>query len=187
MSAIHEALKKARNVRKGQEAEPKTETSARMAPAVIEVRSTVNPAMVAWMVAIAMVGVAAFSWQYARASSLQKKLTLALLELNDTRGDYLDSHKKKANEVDKLRSTVEQLNDKIRQLEKDRNHVWMLKQTVEVENLQKEKKISEITKQKHDLEMTRWRLSEELDELKKEIQIQPGGLIPPKSSVRSER
>lgn len=186
MSAIHEALKKARSVRKNQESRPVEDARAQSAP-VIEVRQKTSRASVGWIVAVAMIGVAAFSWEYAHATRLQKKLTQALLELNDTRGDYLSAKKKKLEDTGKMSMNMEELKEKLRKAEADRNHTWFLKQTVEVENLQKEKKISELTKQKHDLEMTRWRLEDEVDQLKKEMDQQRSLLFSSSTSSKSER
>ncbi len=186
MSAIHEALKKARSVRKNPEIRPAEDARAQSAP-VIEVRQAAPRSTVGWMVAVVMIGVAAFSWEYAHATRLQKKLTQALLALNDTRGDYLSVQKKKIEDTQKMSTSIDDLKEKIRKAEAERNRVWLLKQTVEVENLQKEKKISEITKQKHDLEMTRWRLAEEVEELKKEMDAQRSFLSSSGTSSKSER
>ncbi len=187
MSAIHEALKKARSVRKDQDIRPVEDTRAQSAP-VIEVRQAASRSSLGWMVAVVMIGVAAFSWEYAHATRVQKKLTQALLELNDTRGDYLSVKKKKIEDTDKMSTSIEDLKEKVRKAEADRNHTWFLKQTVEVENLQKEKKISELTKQKHDLEMTRWRLADEVEQLKKEMDRQRSLLFSSSTpSKKSER
>lgn len=186
MSAIHEALKKARSLRKHQETPPVEDTRAQSAP-VIEVRQATSRSSLGWMVAVIMIGVAAFSWEYAHATRLQKKLTQALLELNDTRGDYLNVKKKKIEDTDKMSTNIDDLKERLRKAEADRNHTWFLKQTVEVENLQKEKKISELTKQKHELEMTRWRLADEVEQLKKDLERQRSLFFSSSTSSKSER
>lgn len=171
MSVIHEAVKKARQVWKEDQTpdrlsavspEPKTEKSHFS----IQKTGRTAPEWVVWFLSALVLAEAGLCfWESNRRQKAEEKMKLAYLELNDARGNYLDAKKDKE-EVDLKRSReIRKLQEQMERAVAERREIAMQKQSVEFDNLQKTKKISELTKNIHQLEMDKYKLQDEVDEL----------------------
>ena len=140
MSVIHEAVKRARG---GEES-----SSAPSAPLKAGKPSRKNALV--WTLLVFVIAEAALCFrEHDLRLHSEEKMRKAYLELNDTRGNYLeksDTARRSASELRELRSKISE---------------------VESDNFEKEKKISMLTKQEHETEMEKFRLEDEVKVLKK--------------------
>ncbi len=152
MSVIHEALK--RDLEKQSKKLDFFKITASQTP---------------WLWWVMLFFVAAEGGLFLRESALrkkaEKKLKLALLNLNDARGDSMDVKEDNA----QVESEAEELKAKLKKSFMDQNEISAAKRAVEMENIKKEKKISELTTAAHQSEMRKYELQEEVQSLKKEL------------------
>lgn len=162
MSVIHESLKKARETR-----QPKDQATPSGEVPALTVRTGRPPSVrFLWLMLFFVLLEGAF---FIRESALrhkaEEKMKQAYLELNDVRGNSLEAQKKKV----QIESQVEDLRDQLKKAVLDKTDVLRSKRSVEMENLDKEKKISELTKTMHEVEMSKFQLKEEIRALKQEL------------------
>lgn len=162
MSVIHESLKRAREAR-----QKKTPPVSHEISPTITVRSERKAASrLVWLMSFFVLAEGAF---FVRESALrqraEEKMKQAYLELNDARGDSLDVRKKKK----EMESRVMDLQRELKKAVIDKTELISAKRSVELENLEKEKKISALTKDMHRIEMSKYQLKEEVDSLKREL------------------
>ena len=142
MSVIHEALRRARAIR------PKPSVTVRSrGPA---------PAWLGWLMLFFVLaeGALYLRERYLRTHS-QEKMRLAYLALNDARGDS----------TEEIRRLKVKLNEALR----SKDDIASVKQSVEFDNVRKEQKLSDLTKEMHGLEMSKMRLQDEVQALKAEL------------------
>ena len=162
MSATHEALKRAREVR-----QKKAPLTSPQGEAVLTVGSH-RPAS-AWFWWMMLFFVLAESALLVRENVLRRKaeekMKLALYRLNDERGGALEIRKKKS----EIEFQADDLRGRLRKAVSDIMDLSSAKRLVELENLEKEKRIAQLTKNMHEVEISKLQLKEELRELKKEL------------------
>ncbi len=95
----------------------------------------------------------------------EEKMKLALYRLNDERGGALEIRKKKS----EIEFQADDLRSRLRKAVSDIMDLSSAKRLVELENLEKEKRIAQLTKNMHEVEISKLQLKEELRELKKEL------------------
>ena len=173
MSVLHEAIKRAREARARQGGKSQPSAAAPpVAPAdaprpSLTVRSVRRaPAWIGWLMLFFLLAEGAL---YLRERNLrlhsEDKMRAAYLQLNDVRGEYLqksDTVRRSASELRELRT---KLDDALR----SKTELAKAKQAVEYDNLNKEKNVSELRKQMHEIEMSKYRLQGELYALKAEL------------------
>ena len=161
MSAIHEALKQAQDPKQKKDV-PKTPPSGGgVAPVAMP---KINTAGWLWGLTLALLLVQ--SELYFHESRLRRKaeskMQAAYLQLNDERGKSLDSVQERAKAEDRIESFKK---ERDRALAENRSLAKANKQ-VELDNLAKEKKISQLAKELHESEMSKLQLTEEIRSLK---------------------
>ena len=154
MSVIHEALRRARQSRPTKNGPSNAPTGEK--PALTVRSSRQAPAWLGWLL---MVFVLAEGALYLRERSVrlhsEDKMRAAYLALNDTRGDTTEE--------------IRRLKVKLNEAERSKTAALNVKQSVEFDNLRKEKKVSELTKEMHLAEMSKYRLQDEVKALKAEL------------------
>jgi len=162
MSVIHESLKKARESR--QQKDPGTPAGE---GSTLTVRAGRSPGVRFWwlMLFFVLAEGAFFIRESALRLKAEEKMKQAYLELNDVRGNSLLVQKKKI----QIESQVEDLRNQLKKAVLDKTDLLRSKRSVELENLEKEKKISELTKTMHEVEMSKFQLKEEAQALKREL------------------
>lgn len=157
MSVIHEAVKRARS------SQPE-KTASRLSPEASSEKvpaSSASPAILWVLAALALFEALALAWVVVEKSRTEGKLQSAYLELNDVRGEALDAKKGIVDSEARMGSENRILKKKLKELE-----------SVEFENLEKERTISGLTKRTHEAEMARYRLEEEVRALKAKLTAQ---------------
>jgi septal ring factor EnvC (AmiA/AmiB activator) len=159
MSVIHESLKRAR--------QPKDRATPSGEVPALTVRTGRAPGVRLWWVMLFFV--LAEGVLFVRESALrlraEDKMRQAYLELNDARGNSIEAQKKSA----QIGSQAEDLRDQLKKAVQDRADLLRAKRSVETENLEKEKKIAELTKSVHEVEMSKFQLKEEIQALRREL------------------
>ena len=166
MSVIQDALKRARESRRQKESE--ASGAPPPAPSVVAVTVTKGPA-VSWLwwltlaLFLAESGLIFREFQLRRKS--ETKLHQALLLLNDERGKSLDLLKEKT-EFEGQLAALQDARDKAIA---EKESLAQGKRRVEFENLEKEKKVSQMTKEMHVLQMRNVQLANEVQTLKRRV------------------
>jgi ribosomal protein S13 len=176
MSAIHEALKRAREARqtKNPGIPPKDTPSL-----IVRTGRPVSAWLLWSMLALVLAEGAFFVREGALRRKAEYKMKLAYLELNKARGDSIDVRTKKV----EIELQIEGLRNQLKKAVTNKADMSSAKRLVELENLEKEKKISELTKKMHEVEMDKFQLKEEIQSLKRELSMQSSSAErPPKRS-----
>ena len=161
MSVIHDALKRARRSRP---------IPAPGAPLSAPGPKGSAPVWLWWLtLALFLIESGLLFHTYQRRLKAEEKLQNALLQLNDERARTLELLSEKSVFDARLAQAEDERDQAI--LQKDA--VSKAKQDVEFENLEKEKKMFEMSKQIHELEMVKWQLTNELNPLKIQPQEPP--------------
>jgi hypothetical protein len=175
MSVIHEAVKRARAA--WQEKRSQTPAPAR---AALTVRpAPARGAWLAWLMLFFVLAEGALYWRE-RALRLrsQEKMRAAYLELNDARGEVLQKKQVQIRNASELRELRTKLDEALR----SKTEVLNAKQAVEYDNLDKQKKVSDLTKRAHKAEMDKFQLQYEINALKAELaKISPAAAPEPAS------
>ena len=138
MSVIHEAVKRARGEKSPQR------------PALTKKSPEFKPSVLVWVLLFFLIAEAALCWrEHNLRLHSEEKMHQAYLQLNDSRGEYLE----KSDTVRRSASELRELRAKLSQVESD--------------NLEKEKKLSGLTKEIHQTEMEKFRLEDQIKTLKK--------------------
>lgn len=145
MSVIHEALRQARDPKS-----PKKTTT----PVLVRSRAS---SWVWWaMLFFVLAEGALFLRERNMRLRSEEKMKLAYLELNDGRGA--------------ASSEIAELNEKLREALRAKTELARSKQSVEYDNVEKEKQLSVLKKEKHEAEMGRYHLQDEVRLLKAELE-----------------
>ncbi len=160
MSVIHEAVKRARAAKAAPPASP-----ADRSPALTVERTGGTPSWVWWLMLFFVLAEGAFYLrERGRRLDAEDKMRQAYLQLNDTRGEYLE---KSATAI-RSSSELDTLKTKYNEALRSKAEILRNTQHVEFENLAAHKKVSDLTKKLHETEMARLRLEGEVRELKAE-------------------
>ena len=166
MSVIHEAVKRARQDRAQrtvQEAKTQEVTTLRAGTGA-------GGSWILWVLsALVILEAGALVWVKSAKDHAEGKLTSAYLELNDVRGEYLDTKKGLVDTEARLASENRALQTKLKELQAQKADIAAAKQSVEFDNLKKEKTLASLTKQAHESEMAKLHLEDEVRSLKAEL------------------
>ena len=165
MSVIHEAIKRARAIRQEKKQSPGDPAS--VPPQVVVQGGGTVPAWLLWMMLLFVLAEGGL-YLRERASRLhsEDKMRKAYLELNDARGEYLDksaSHKR-------VMTDLQEMESKYTAALHAKEEALKAKDNVEFDNLTNQKKVNDLTREKHDLEMDKYRLEAEKDSLKARLE-----------------
>jgi hypothetical protein len=165
MSAIHEAIKKAREAR--QEKSPAAPSASATKPSLTLKSPRQTPPWLWWaMLFFVLAEGALYLYERQKRARSEDKMRLAYLELNDVRGEVIDSEMKQS----ATKARIAQLEARLGEAEEEKARIESAKQRVEFENLDKEKKVSKLTKEMHEVEMTKFQLQDEIKALKAELE-----------------
>lgn len=173
MSVIHEAIKRARQARQARQ--EKNPPAAPSRAPDLTVRSAVRRPVWPWWVMSFFVFVScALAWREHRLRlKSENKMRAAYLELNDVRGDFLETKKNKTEAEVRYASEINEMGQKLNDALKVKTELIHAKQAVEFDNLDKEKKLSLLTKKAHETEMDKFRLQDEVKALRAELSSRP--------------
>lgn len=151
MSVLHEAVKRAR----GAKTPPR--------PALTIEREKGAPSWVWWLMLFFVLAEGAlYLRERGERLDAEEKMRQAYLQLNDTRGEFLEGSARAVRAFSELDALKVKYNEAVR----SKADILRNTQSVEVENLTAQKKIAELTKKLHETEMARLRLEEEARTLK---------------------
>ena len=158
MSVIHEAIKRARAAKT---APPVPSPGDK--PAVTVKTARQAPAWLWWLMLFFVLAEGAlFLSERSRRLGAEEKMRQAYLQMNDARGEYLEKSVSESRAAEELRELKTKYNDALR----SKTQVLNEKQSVEYDNLTKQKMISDLTKKTHESQMEKLRLESELKALK---------------------
>ena len=174
MSVIHDALKRARQSR----STPRPAAPAGAQPPAFGGGPKGGaPAWLWWLTLVLFLAESGLHFHtYQRRLKAEEKLQNALLQLNDERARTLELLSEKS----VFDARLAQAGDERDQAILQRDAISKAKQDVEFENLEKEKKLYEMSKQIHELEMVKWQLTNELNPLKIKSEGPPAEASPKK-------
>ena len=177
MSVIHEAIKRARAVR--QEKKQSSGAPASEPPQVVVQGGGTVPAWLLWMMLLFVLAEGAlYLRERGERIHSEDKMRKAYLELNDERGKLLDknaSHKR-------VMTDLQEMESKYNAALRSREEAFKAKENVEFDNLTNQKKVNDLTREKHELEMDKYKLQAEKDSLKAQLARAEAAAVPPDPS-----